>query len=132
MLDDLRRVLEAEGDVAYALVFGSTVRGALHPGSDVDVAVELRQGASRDVHTLGRLAARLESAAGRAVDLLLLDEVPPPVGYRAFRDGRVLIERDHAALVERKARAILEYLDFKPVEERCVAGVLRAAAAHGR
>lgn len=56
----------------------------------------------------------------------------PSVGYRAFRDGRVLIERDHAALVERKARAILEYLDFKPVEERCVAGVLRAAAARGR
>jgi hypothetical protein len=29
-----------------------------------------------------------------------------------FRDGRVIFERDHRALVERKARAILEYLDF--------------------
>jgi hypothetical protein len=48
------------------------------------------------------------------------------------RDGRLLVERDHAALVARKARALLDYLDFRPVEERCAAGVLRAAAARGR
>ena len=41
---------------------------------------------------------------------------------------RMLVEHDHAALVRRKARAILEYLDFKPIEELCAAGVLRAAA----
>jgi hypothetical protein len=78
------------------------------------------------------LTARLESAAGRAVDLVLLDEAPAPLAYRIFRDGRVLVERDHAALVARKARALLDYLDFRPVEERCAAGVLRAAAARGR
>jgi hypothetical protein len=42
-----------------------------------------------------------------------------------------MVERDHAALVERKVRAILEYLDFKPLEELATRGVL-AAAAHGR
>jgi hypothetical protein len=51
---------------------------------------------------------------------------------RIFRDGCLLVERDHAALVARKARAVLDYLDFKPVEDRCIAGVLRAAAAGGR
>ena len=66
------------------------------------------------------------------VDLVLLDEAPAPLAYRIFRDGRLLVERDHAALVARKARVLLEYLDFKPVEERCAAGVLRAAAARGR
>lgn len=132
MLDQLRRVLETDEHIAYALVFGSAARGALRPGSDVDVAVALREGAPRDVHALGLLAARLESAAGRAVDLVLLDEAPPAVAYRVFRDGRVLVERDRAALVARKARAILDYLDFKPIEARCAAGVLRAAAGRGR
>jgi len=131
MLETLRRVLEAEGDIAYALVFGSGGRGALTPTSDVDVAVELRPGTPRDTATLGRLAARLESAAGRRVDLILMEEAPAPLAYRIFRDGRVLLERDHAALVERKAQAILQYLDFKPVEERCADGVLRAATARG-
>ncbi len=131
MIDDLRRALESERDVAYALVFGSGGRGALRPTSDADIAIELRPGAPRDMATLGHLAARLESAAGRQVDLVLMDEAPSPLAYRIFRDGRIVVERDHVALVERKARAILEYLDFKPVEERCADGVLRAAAARG-
>jgi predicted nucleotidyltransferase len=128
MLDVLRAALEAEADVAYALLFGSSARGQRRQDSDVDVAIELRPGASRDFHALGALTARLESRLGKPVDLVLLDEASPALAYRAFRDGRLVVEHDHAALVARKARVILEYLDFKPIEERCAAGVLRAAA----
>ena len=132
MLDALRRILDAEPGVAYALAFGSTARGTARPDSDVDLALGLSAGAPRDAQALGRLAARLTAAAGREAHLVLLDEAPAPLAYRIFRDGHVLLERDHAALVSRKARAVLEYLDFKPIEERCAAGVLRAAAARGR
>ena len=118
--------------MAYALVFGSVARGTPRPESDVDVALGLFPGASRDAQALGGLAARLTAAAGREAHVVLLDEAPAPLAYRIFRDGRVLLERDHGALVSRKARAVLEYLDFKPIEERCAAGVLRAAAARGR
>ncbi|MBI2162343.1 MAG: nucleotidyltransferase domain-containing protein [Candidatus Rokubacteria bacterium] len=131
MLDELRRALEEDQSIAYALLFGSRARGRVGPMSDVDVAVELRPGPPRDTATLGRLAARLEAAAGRRVDLVLMETAPPPLAYRIFRDGRVLLDRDHAALVRRKARAILEYLDFKPIEDRCAEGVLRAAAERG-
>jgi predicted nucleotidyltransferase len=132
MDDALRRVLDLEPDLLYALVFGSSARGAHRPDSDVDIAVEFRPGAAQDVRAMGRLAARLESATRCPVDLVLLDEAPAPLAYRVFGHGRLLIERDHAALVARKARVIVEYLDWKPVEERCARGVLRAAAAGGR
>ena len=132
MFDAMRRILESESGIAYALLFGSTARGMGRADSDVDVAIELKPGTARDVRALGGLVARLTSAAGRSVDLVLLDEAPPPLAYRIFRDGRLLVEHDHNALVVRKARALLDYLDFKPVEERCAAGVLRAAAARGR
>ena len=74
MLNEIRRVLEDEADLAYALVFGSASRGTLGPTSDVDVAVEFRPEAAPDRVTLGRLAARLESAARRRVDLVLLGQ----------------------------------------------------------
>ena len=128
MLDALRHALECEPDVANAVLFGSRARGSARASSDVDVAVELTAGAARDPLALGDLAARLESAVARPISLVLLDEAPPPLAYRIFRDGRVLVERDRAALVTRKARAILDYLDFRPVEELCAAGVLHAAA----
>jgi len=127
VIDGVRRVLERDDRIAFALLFGSSARGVLRPDSDVDVAVGLRPGTKLNLLALGSLAADLGAAAGRRVDLVLLDEAPPAVAYRVFREGRILVERDRAALVARKARAILDYLDFRPVEELCTAGVLRAA-----
>lgn len=116
-------LFEAEQDIANALLVGSRARGTERPDSDTDIVVALTGGAARDVESFGRLAARLKSAVGGPVDLVLLDEAPAPLAYRIFRDCRVLVERDHVALVARKARAIRDYLAFRPVEER------RAAAA---
>ena len=130
-MEELRQVLEKETRLAYALLFGSRARGSAHAASDFDVAVGLMPGTQLDPHELGALVSSLEQAAGRTIDLVLLDEAPPAVAYRVFRDGQVILERDHSALVERKARAILEYLDFRPLEEIAVRGVV-AAAAHGR
>jgi hypothetical protein len=65
------------------------------------------------------------------VDLVLLEEAPAGLAYHVFRDGVVVFERDRPALVRRKARAVLEYLDFKPIEDICTRGVL-AAARRGR
>src|SRR2546422_11091291 len=98
-LDELRRVLKGNPDIAYALLFGSGARGALSPTSDVDVAVELRRGAPHDTATLGQLATRLESATGRRGDLVLMDDAAAPPAYRIFRAGRRGLERGHPALV---------------------------------
>ncbi|MEZ5316362.1 MAG: hypothetical protein R2752_03070 [Vicinamibacterales bacterium] len=73
----------------------------------------------------------LERVAGRPVDLVLLDEAPPALAYRIFRDGTLLVEHDHRALAERRARAVLDYLDMRPVHDLLVRGAI-AAAARGR
>lgn len=130
-MDALRQTVTADPRIAYALVFGSRAGGVARETSDLDVAVAFRAGARLTPLELGRLVSDLEQVSGHTIDLLLLDEAPPALAYRVFRDGRLLVERDHDALVARKVRAILEYLDFRPVEEIVVRGVL-SAAAHGR
>jgi predicted nucleotidyltransferase len=127
-VDAIRDLLDGDPRIAYALVFGSTARGSDHAASDVDVAVGLSAGVSLDTRETGALVSDLERAAGRPVDLVFLHEAPPALAYRIFRDGVTLIERDHRALAERKARAVLEYLDFRPFEEIAVRGALNAAA----
>ncbi len=126
MIERLRSVLEADPRVAFAILFGSRGRGSAHDRSDTDLAVGLARGARLSVTEIGDLLSRLETAAGGRVDLVLLDEARPGLAYRVFRDGRVVFERDRAALVERKARAILEYLDFRPIEETFTHAVLGA------
>ena len=130
MIDAMAAALEADPRIAYAVVFGSGAKGTAHPESDVDVAIGVVGARPLELIDLGALAARLEAIAGRRVDLVLLDEAPPGLAYRVFRDGRTIVARDKPALARRRARAILEYLDFQPVEQLCARGVL--AAAHGR
>ena len=127
-MDAIRLVLEGDPRIAYALLFGSAARGTAHPQSDVDVAVGLAAGAQLSPRDLGTLVADLERAAGRPIDLVLLGDAPAPLAFRIFRDGVPLVERDHQALADRKARAILEYLDFRPLEALLAQGVLTSAA----
>jgi predicted nucleotidyltransferase len=129
MFQAVATVLSEEPRIDYALVFGSCARDSARPDSDLDVAIGLSR--PLDVHEIGDLIGRVESAAGRTVDLGLLDEAPVALAYRVFRDGVVVLERNRPALVRRKARAVLEYLDFKPVEELCTRGVLAAAKRGG-
>lgn len=120
------RVLDADPRIAYGLVFGSTARGDARPGSDLDVAIGLAPHVALDPLAIGRLVSDLEQASGRTVDLVLLDEAPPALAYRAFRDGGVVFVRDRSAMVERRVRAVLDYLDYRPFEAAFVRGVLRA------
>jgi predicted nucleotidyltransferase len=122
----LRSVLETDERVAYALVFGSRARGEGHDRSDTDIAVGLVAGTTLSASDIGDLISRLEAAAGGPVDLVLLDDANPGLAYRIFRDGQVIVEKDRAALVARRARAILEYLDYKPIEEIFTRAVLEA------
>jgi len=128
MIDRLKAVLDADPRIAYALIFGSAATGrVVRADSDVDVAIGLAEGAGLTPLEIGALVARLEEAAGRPIDLVLLDEAPPGLAYRVFRDGRPMTVRSEAALKARFVRAVLEYLDFKPFEELFTRGALRAA-----
>jgi predicted nucleotidyltransferase len=127
MIDRLKAVLEADPRVTYALVFGSAATGRVRADSDVDVAIGLAEGAGLTPLEIGALVARLEEAAGRPIDLVLLDEAPPGLAYRVFRDGRPMTVRSESALKARFVRAVLEYLDFKPFEELFTRGALEAA-----
>ena len=128
MDEAIREVLQKDGRIAFALIFGSAARGQTTPFSDLDIAIGLRPGSSFDSADIGALVSRLEAVVGRDVDLVILNGAPPGLAYRVFRDGRLIFEADRAARVARQARAIVEYLDFKPFEGRFARAVLRKAA----
>lgn len=125
----LQSILRQDERIRHALVFGSHARGNPRPNSDLDLAIGTRGPLA--VMELGDLIGRLEAASGRSIDLVLLEEARPALAYRVFRDGMTIFSRDDSALAQRRARAILEYLDFKPIEDICTRGVL-AAARRGR
>ncbi len=114
--------------VSFAIVFGSSARGTAHAGSDVDVALGFGPGRRPAARELGAIVSGLEEAAGQTVDVVVLEDAPPGLAYRIFRDGVAVLVRDRTALVERKARAILEYFDYRPVEQAMSRAVLAPRA----
>lgn len=116
----VQTALGAVPGVEYALLFGSMARGTAHPTSDIDIAVS---GVDSQDEASG-LALNLERILGREVQVVRIPSAPIALRFRIFRDGRLLFERDRAARVRDQARAIVEYLDFRPVEEACTRGVL--------
>jgi predicted nucleotidyltransferase len=74
LIEALRAALAGDPRIAYALIFGSMARTGGHAHSDVDVAIGFIDTQAASVTELGDLAARLEMAAGRPVDLVLMDE----------------------------------------------------------
>jgi predicted nucleotidyltransferase len=125
----LRDVLDRDG-VAAAYVFGSEGRGSAGPLSDVDIGLW----AARDMDARKRFELRLqlagdaESALGRDVDVVVLDDAPPLLRHRAWQDGQLIIDRDPRTRVRDEARALVEYLDTKPLREQTAAGVTHRMA----
>ena len=92
---ELAKLFAAEPvDVAY--LFGSVARGDTGPLSDVDVALLLRTGVSREAAFDLRL--RMMTALGRAfdadeIDVIVLNDAPLLLQHRILRDGKVLFCR---------------------------------------
>lgn len=111
VIEAVRRVLDARADVQLAYVFGSLARGEARPSSDLDLGVVFRfVPAPRE---LDRLTTDLEVAAGRRVDLVVLNEAPPLLTHEAIRGGRLIVCRDEDERVRFQTRATTRYLDTR-------------------
>jgi uncharacterized protein len=130
--DRLVAALESADGLVSAYLFGSVASGRAHHDSDVDVAVLLdRQLYPTPQHRFDlrlRLMGRLQSAIGRDVDLVVLNDAPPQLGRHVMTAGERLVvrdtERDHAHLRLTLSRAA----DLEPFLRRTRAVKLRALA----
>lgn len=124
-LGRLAPALDREGVVA-AMLIGSQARGTAGPLSDVDLGVWHQPGL--DAAARLRLRLDLATAAARAlgvgeVDVVLLNGATPLMRHRAVRDCVRLVERDPKARVRFEARALLDYLDTKPLRAELARGL---------
>jgi predicted nucleotidyltransferase len=129
----LARALDLDGVVA-AMLIGSQARGETHPLSDVDIAVwhEPDLGPPQRLRLQLDLIAAAEGALGTdEVDVVMLNRAPPLLRHRAIREAVRLVERDPKARVRFEAKALLDFLDTKPLRAELSRG-LRHRLEEGR
>jgi len=110
-------VLSARPEILEAYLFGSHARGAGQAHSDIDIAVFV-DGERVEPSPFGyrsELTSLLMSALGsNAVDVVVLNSVPPLLYHRVLRDGSRLFARDLRATTVREGRALSRHCDFAP------------------
>lgn len=94
----LEPVLARDGDVAFAYLFGSAVKGSLRASSDVDVAVSLTsgEGAAGRLERALRLEGDLEAVVDRTVQVVVLNDAPLELRRNVLGHGELLCVRDDA------------------------------------
>jgi len=133
LLAQLRRALRTDRNVRFALLFGSAATAAETPASDVDVLVDLRD---PSLERLADLAAKLEAALGRPVEVIRLQDVEayPSFLAGAVSQGRVLADREDLWPRLRRREAALRRRGARQDAERtraALAGIDRLLAARG-
>ncbi|HEX2685318.1 MAG TPA: nucleotidyltransferase domain-containing protein [Kofleriaceae bacterium] len=107
-----------EGILAVYL-FGSVARGQARRSSDVDVGVLYEVAPPPTLEGLGfDLAAELEAAIGRPVDLVVLNRAPADLIHRVLRDGILVVEHDRSRRIAFEVKARNEYFDLAPIRAR--------------
>jgi predicted nucleotidyltransferase len=107
------------------------VGAGARPRSDVDLAVALREGLDADTRWRKRLTL-LADACRRlgtdAVDLIVLEDAPAPLGHRILKHSRLLSDLDpwrRAAVAERILRQFLDEAYLRRVLDAGLAARLR-------
>jgi predicted nucleotidyltransferase len=105
-------------DICVLYLFGSAATGRRTALSDIDIAVLLPASVAGVEYFDRRLEMTVELMGvlgENKIDLVILNEAPPLLRQRVVTSGTVIYCRDEKERNGFEARAILEYLDFKPV-----------------
>jgi predicted nucleotidyltransferase len=104
-------------------------RGEPREDSDLDIAVLLRD-SKADACTHRRelmdLAARLEQASGRPVDLVVLGLRDPILAHRVLSEGQRIYDAEPERRLDFTTDALARYLDWAPSYETAAARSLEA------
>ena len=113
-IDALSLAWSGDPDLAAIYLFGSRAGGRGGLRSDVDLAVVLRKELDADARWRKRLALLSDACqhlGTDAVDLVILEDAPAPLGHRVLKGGRLL----HDPLPKRRAEVaediLRRYLD---------------------
>lgn len=133
-ISTLQQRLSGYPEIVAAYLFGSVLTGKMNPMSDVDVALLLQDRVSlpRELSLSFDVISDVQKTFQREADVKVLNHITDlPFLYEVLSKGKLIYERDPAIHRGFVARAVIDYLDFKPVHEIALRNYARSLK-HGK
>lgn len=129
MQDDIKRIttyFKCRDEVSALYIFGSAANGKETAESDIDIAVLITD-RKKDEKTYETLKKTYYAASPRfslrTIDIVVLNTAPTFLKHRIIKTGTVLFDRNRRLRARFVADSIIEYLDYKPIEDICLKAV---------
>lgn len=120
--NDINRIIsyfKSRDEVSALYLFGSAARGRATKDSDIDIAVLINENQlkkkSFDYFKNDYYNASPSFSLG-PVDIVILNTASPYLKHRVLKTGEILFDRNRKLRVNFTAKAIMEYIDFRPIE----------------
>lgn len=120
---DIKRIVgyfKEQKEVSALYVFGSSAKGNMTGESDIDIAVLIDESKLKKTN-FESLKKKYYAASPdfslRPVDIVILNTAPPFLKHQVLKTGKILFDRNRRLRVRFTTNAIIDYLDFKPVED---------------
>lgn len=126
-IEALKERISSMPGVAAVYIFGSAVKGTIKKDSDIDLALLFDDAHAARVDKLG-LMAELSKAAGRDVDVIIINTAEPRLFHEILSTGRMLLERDRECRIRHEVRNRRLYEDYRKLHAIYMKGM---KARHG-
>lgn len=121
--NDIKRIVDyfkGREEVSALYIFGSASKGRQTDESDIDIAVLVDESklGKKNFELLKRDYYKASPYFSmRPVDIVILNAASSFLKHRIIKTGSVLFERNRKQRVRFTTNALVEYLDFKPIED---------------
>ncbi|HPB82499.1 MAG TPA: nucleotidyltransferase domain-containing protein [Spirochaetota bacterium] len=122
--DGLIQELTGISGVAAVYIFGSAAKGNLSAKSDLDIAVLFSGDQAENADRLDMMA-RLSAAAGRDVDLVILNDATPNLFHEILSTGKLVLENNRKYRIHCEVKNRKYYEDYRHIHSIYMQGMRR-------
>lgn len=118
-------ILQADTEIAAAILFGSQAKGNTTQESDIDLALLYDKKSIPKPLDLLQFRQQLSDSMMQEVDIVLLNDASPIIAMQAVKNGIPLLIRDPKSYELFEIKLITEYADVKHMREPFEKNILK-------
>ncbi|MEA2055056.1 MAG: nucleotidyltransferase domain-containing protein [Candidatus Thermoplasmatota archaeon] len=116
-IGSMKRLFGQHSEILFAYLYGSVAREENYKGSDVDIAIFVKEDFTPCGFYEVNIAEEIERTGLKNVEVVILNGKSLRFLNQVLRYGKLIFSRDEQARVSFETKVTKRYIDFKPYYE---------------